>query len=76
MNAIVPLDLTAAVTFQGSPAVIVGRSKPVGADWKYDVRVGDEIKINVRGDELGAPCPIIESSYYFRTPPLPLRGVQ
>lgn len=49
-----PLELRTAVTWQGRACVVVGRSKPVGGGWRYDLRYGDITAANVPGSEIEA----------------------
>ena len=33
----VPVGLNTAVIYRGKPALVVGRAKPIGLSWRYDL---------------------------------------
>ena len=49
-----PLDLQTVVAYQGRTAVVTGRCKPVGADWKYDLSCDREIVRDIEPSQICA----------------------
>lgn len=56
-----PIELNTRVRYQGQPAVVVGRTKPVGRRWGYDLLiyqgVRSDIVVDITADELSDASP-------------------